>query len=123
MAAASLAGVDGRIASKRETAGMRSRSQEFVEKVAFGRAKAIVANSAAVRDHLTGRGIAADKIEIIYNGIDIERFDSKSEDAAAVREKFGLPADNNIRLITLVANLRHDVKNVPMLLRAARSNH
>ena len=38
MAAAALAGVPARIASKRETGGMRSRAQEFVEKLAFGRA-------------------------------------------------------------------------------------
>ena len=41
MAAATLAGVDSRIASKRETSGMRSRGQDLVEKLAFGRANAI----------------------------------------------------------------------------------
>ena len=48
MAAATLARIPGRVASKRETGGMRSRSQEFVEKLAFTRAKAIVVNSSAV---------------------------------------------------------------------------
>ncbi|MEQ1920976.1 MAG: glycosyltransferase family 4 protein [Pyrinomonadaceae bacterium] len=116
MAAASLAGVKAKVASKRETGGMRSPSQEFVEKLAFGRTDAIVANSAAVRDHLTARGISADKIEVIYNGLDLSRF----ENASGRPEKFGLPTDENIRLVTLVANLRHAVKNVPMFLRAAK---
>ncbi|MGB2753027.1 MAG: glycosyltransferase [Pyrinomonadaceae bacterium] len=116
MAAASLAGVSAKVASKRETGGMRSSSQEFVEKLAFGRADAIVANSIAVRDHLTTRGISSDKINVIYNGLDLSRF----ENAESSREKFGLPTDKNIRLVTLVANLRHAVKNVPMFLRVAK---
>ena len=44
MAAATLAGVKGRVASKRETYEMRSKAQEIVEKMAFGRADAILAN-------------------------------------------------------------------------------
>lgn len=116
MAAASFAGVKAKVASKRETGGMRSSSQDFVEKIAFGRADAIVANSIAVRDHLTGRGISPDKIDVIYNGLDLSRF----EHAESSREKFGLPTDDNIRFVTLVANLRHAVKNVPMFLRAAK---
>ena len=120
MAAATLAGVGARVASKRETGGMRSARQEFVEKLAFGRAGAIVVNSVAVREHLTGRGIAGEKIKIIYNGIDLGRFDDHGRDRAAVCQMLGLPVSEDIRFVTLVANLRHDVKNVPMLLRAAK---
>lgn len=116
MAAASLAGVNAKVASKRETGGMRSASQEFVEKLAFGRADSIIANSVAVRDHLTARGISTDKINLIYNGIDLSRF----ENAESSREKFGLPTDESVRFVTLVANLRHAVKNVPMFLRVAK---
>jgi glycosyltransferase involved in cell wall biosynthesis len=36
---------------------------------------------------------------------------------SSIRERLGV--DDDVRLITLVANLRHDVKNVPMLLRCA----
>ena len=116
MAAASLAGVKAKVASKRETGGMRSPSQEFVEKLAFGRSDAIVANSIAVRDHLTARGFSSDKNDVIYNGLDLSRF----ENAESRPEEFGLPTDKNIRFITLVANLRHSVKNVPMFLRVAK---
>lgn len=119
IAAAALAGVRVRIASKRETGGMRSGLQKFVEKIAFGRAKAIVVNSRAVRDDLIGRAISSAKIHIIYNGIDLERF-AVADDRAAVCSRFGLPTDENIRFVTMVANLRHKVKNVPMFLRAAK---
>lgn len=117
IAAATLAGIPGRVASKRETGGMRSAGQEFVEKLAFGRAKAIVANSKSVRDHLTGLGVATDKIKVIYNGINLGRFDTPKADH---RLRLGLPTGDNVRFITLVANLRHAVKNVPLLLRSAK---
>jgi glycosyltransferase involved in cell wall biosynthesis len=116
MAAASLAGTKAKVASKRETGGMRSSSQGFVEKMAFGRADVIVANSEAVRRHLVERGIATGKINVIYNGLVLDRF----ENAKNGREQFGLPTDEKIRFITLVANLRHAVKNVPMFLRMAK---
>ena len=116
MAAATLAGVPVKIASKRETGGVRSSSQEFVERLAFGRADAIVANSAAVREYLLAGGIASDKIKVVYNGLDLARFDN----AAGSREMLGLPTDESIRFVTLIANLRHSVKNVPMFLRVAK---
>jgi len=120
MAAATLAGVPVRIVSKRETGGMRSGAQKLVEKGVFGRADAIVVNSGAVRDHLIGRSIGSEKIYTIYNGIELERFSIANEDQTTVRGKFGLPIDQNIRFVSLVANLRHEIKNVPMLLRAAK---
>ncbi|MEQ1605316.1 MAG: glycosyltransferase [Pyrinomonadaceae bacterium] len=121
MAAASLAGVKARIASKRETGGMRSGSQDMVEKLAFSRANAIVVNSHSVQKYLELRGIADTKIKVIYNGLDIERFNVTSKGRPVFSQKYSLPDDEGIRLITLVANLRHDVKNIPMLLRAAKS--
>jgi L-malate glycosyltransferase len=119
MAATTIAKIPVRIASKRETGGMRSSAQDFVEKIAFKRASAIVANSAAVKEHLIARGITSSKVRIIYNGIDLERF-GFADDRASVCRRFGLPADEKVRFVTLVANLRHKVKNVPMLLRAAK---
>ncbi len=113
MAAATLAGIRGRIASKRETSQMRSKAQEVVERIAFLRANAIVANSKAVRDFLAARSIPSEKIHVIYNGLDVVRFGKRSADPA----EFGLPSGR--RFVTIVANLRHRVKNLPMLLRAA----
>lgn len=120
MAAAALAGIDGRVASKRETGGMRSKSQEFIEKAAFGRARAIVANSDAVREHLIGRGFSSAKIKLIYNGLDTARFAEPDRSRPDICRQFGLPTSENLSFVTMVANLRHHVKNVPMLLRAAK---
>ncbi len=114
--AATYAGLNARVASKRETDGMRSTAQDFIEGIAFGRAPAIVANSTAVKEYLMGRGIAVAKISVIYNGLDVEKFENAAADG--IREPYGLPS--NVSIVTLVANLRHDVKNIPMLMRAAK---
>jgi len=120
MAAARFAGVPVRIASKRETGGMRSGMQQMIEKAAFQQAKAIVVNSRAVRDHLTAGSIKSEKIYTIYNGIDADRFDAIENDNTSMRERWHLLTDGGARFITMVANLRHTVKNGSMLLRVAK---
>jgi glycosyltransferase involved in cell wall biosynthesis len=120
MLAATLARTPLKIASKRETGGMRSASQKRVEKFAFRLADSIVVNSEAVRDHLLSRSVTPGKISVIYNGLDLERLRPKTNDRVAICRELGLPETGGVRFITLVANLRHEVKNQPMFLRAAR---
>ncbi len=120
MVAATLAGVPALVASKRETSGVRSASQEFVEKLAFGRAHAIVVNSKSVKKYLTDLGINTDKIKVIYNSLDLKRFAKIDQCNSNDLIKLGLPTADDIQFITIVANLRHNVKNLPMLLRASK---
>lgn len=120
MFGAFLAGIKVRIASKRETGGVRSKRQEFIEKIAFGRSSAIVANSEAVKNYLIADGISAKKINVIYNGLDLERLKPKLTNRKEICEKLKLPNAENLRFVTIVANLRHDVKNIPMFLRVAK---
>ena len=120
MFAAQMASVPLAVASKRETGGMRSRWQKRAEKFAFRQANAIVANAEAVKKYLITEGISGDKIKVIYNGLDFERLTPKITDGKTILDELGLPADENIKFITLVANLRHRVKNQPMFLRAAQ---
>lgn len=118
--AAALARVPVRIASKRETGAMRSARQNFFERRVFAQSNAIVANSKAVKNYLIDGGVARDKIEIIYNGLDLERLKPKETNRRKICEDLGLPLDENIKFITLAANLRHAVKNQAMFLRAAK---
>lgn len=122
MAAAMLSrGKIVRIASKRETGGMRSSGQKILEKQVFRFSDAIVVNSQAVREYLLREGVAAAKIEVIYNGLDLDRLTPPQiTDRTRVCKLLGLPAGENIKFITLVANLRHEVKNHPLFLRAAQ---
>ncbi|MBS1794812.1 MAG: glycosyltransferase [Acidobacteria bacterium] len=120
MFAARLARVPLAVASKRETGGMRTKLQKTVEKIAFRQSNAIVVNSAAVKDYLIAEGVTAAKIEVVYNGLDLERLRPPTTDRAAVCGELKLPAAAGLKFVTLVANLRHPVKNQPMFLRAAR---
>jgi glycosyltransferase involved in cell wall biosynthesis len=117
MAAAASAGTFARVASKRETEGVRTKGQDRVERLAFGGSSKIVVNSAAVHEHLTSRGLKESRLELIHNGVDVVAFDAAKSRADKVRREFDLPED--AKLVTVVANLRHDVKNIPMFLRAA----
>jgi len=119
MIGAALARVPVRIAARRETIGWRSNAQKHVERMAYRLAHAIVANAEAVKTQLISEGVAANKIEVVYNGLDLERI----RPASAVREEilasFGLPVEGDLRFVTIVANLRHAVKDHPTFLRAA----
>jgi len=119
MAAATLARVPARIASRRETEGIRSPAKRWLERRAFNRASAIVANAEAIRKQLIAEGLPADKVVTIHNGLDIAHVtpprDVQRDELLA---SFGLP--NSRRFVTIVANMRHVMKDQATFLRAAR---
>jgi glycosyltransferase involved in cell wall biosynthesis len=119
MTVASLAGVRGRIASKRETTGTRTRAQRTAERGAFKLAHAVVANAGAVKEHLIELGVPDDKIVVIYNGLDMTRFHLNG-DAGEALERLHLETLRGRPVITMVANFEHRVKDYPMLLRAVQ---
>lgn len=124
MTAARLAGVRVRIAARRETFGWRTRAQKIVERRAYSLAHAIVANSEAVRRQLQVEGIANRKIVTIHNGIDVDRFvPAPNFNRTEALASFGLPVEPHLHFVTILANLRHEVKDHPTFLRAARQVH
>ena len=119
MLGASLAGVPVRIAARRETAGLRTRAQRFVERSCFRLAHTIAVNSAAVGRELVRDGIPKRKIVTVYNGIDTSRIYPLPElPRAEVLASFNLPHDR--RFVTIVANMRHALKDQATFLRAAQ---
>jgi glycosyltransferase involved in cell wall biosynthesis len=119
MFGAALARVPARVASKRETGGMRTPAQRRVELFAFRLAHAVVANAEAVRQQLVKDGVPARKVSVVYNGLDDERLRPPADfSREAALEDLGLPRGR--RLVTVVANLRHAVKDHPTFLRAAQ---
>ena len=118
MAAALIARVPVRIAAKRET-GMRSSTQSFIERRAFGFAHSIVANAERVKDYLVESGVPGSKISVIYNGVDLQRLIVTQNDRGNILRGFDLPIDDSMQFVTIVANLRSVVKNHRMFLRAA----
>ena len=117
---AKYAGIPVKIASKRETSGMRSDNQNRIEKFVFKIADAITVNAKAVEQYLVKKGVSREKIKLTYNGLDLERLKPKETNREKICDELGLPKDENIKFITLVANLRHTVKNQQMLLRTAK---
>lgn len=121
MAGGALARVPARIASRRETTGWRTKAQKFVERRAYNLAHSIIANAEAVRAQLIKEGVRPDKINTIYNGMDHERvLATPGMQRNEALTLFGLPHNDKSQIVTIVANLRHKVKNHSMFLRAAR---
>ena len=118
MAAGRIAGVSVRIASRRETSGMRTRAQQHVQRLAFALADQIVANSEAVRNALIAEAVDANKITVIHNGFEASRVLNSHCAFDALRLKESVSQDS--RFVTIVANMRHEVKDYPMFLRAAQ---
>ena len=122
MAAATLARLPIRIASMRETGGMRTTAQKRAQRIVYSLAHHVVANSNAVRDTLIAEGIAPEKVTVIYNGLDFERLTVPAASRCETLSNLGLPSEATYhrRFISIVANMRHEVKDYPMFLRAAR---
>ena len=123
MTGAMLTRVPARVASRREIGGIRTSNQKRVERIAFRLATGIVTNAEAVRAQLVSEGVAIEKVRVVYNGLDLNRMapllSSRSETLAVLR----LPPDvtgADRKFVTIVANMRHEVKDHPMFLRAAR---
>ena len=117
MTAAALARVRARIAYKGETDGFRTATQKRLERGAFRLAHRVVANSDAVRRQLISEGLPAGKVVRHYNGLDLKRVAVQSGATPNdILEMLGLPER---RLVTIVANLQHPVKDHPTFLRAA----
>lgn len=120
LAGATLARVPVRIASRRETVGWRTAAQKFVERRAYNLAHAIIANAEAVGAQLIKEGVRPDKIVTIHNSLDLARVCMRQEQRDATLAMLNLARSYNTTFVTMVANLRHPVKNHSMFLRAAR---
>lgn len=57
----------------------------------FNWAHAIIAVSNAVKQHLVAQGMAAERITVVHNGVDLRAM-SRADESAGVREEWGLPA-------------------------------
>lgn len=120
MAGGALARLPVRVASMRETAGMRTSTQKKVQQVAYSLAHHVVANSNAVKQTVIAAGTPAEKITVVYNGLDSARLIPRVTSRGEILSLLGLRLDENRRFVSIVANMRHEVKDYPMLLRAAR---
>lgn len=69
------------------------KTTEEIELDVFHAADLIVGNAQALKDELVARGIQPDKIVIIPNGVDAEKFNPNNS-GAEIREKYGIGKDD-----------------------------
>lgn len=122
MFAGALARVPVRIAARRETTGMRSAAQHKVQGLAYSLAHQVIANSEAGRSQLMAERVKTGKISVIYNGLNTARVAPEpavTRDTALAALGF-TEKHSSRRFVTVVANMRLEVKDYPMLLRTAR---
>lgn len=79
-------------------------------------ADAVVPNSLAGRDLLLQRGIPAEKIRVIYNGVNLERLKADPARVAAIRTRLGVPPGGEV--VGILASLT-PAKDHQTFLRAA----
>jgi len=77
------------------------RLQSMLERSAMQRADAVLGNSRAVIAQLEEEGVPKEKLQLIYNGIDLGRFDI-ADSREAIRHAEGIPEDAFVMI--LVAN-------------------
>ncbi|MEO7715361.1 MAG: glycosyltransferase family 4 protein [Capsulimonas sp.] len=82
------------------------------ERVVFGKSQSVVAVSDGIRRELIGIGVPAERIKVIYNGVDLQEFHPGTEDRAAL----GLPQDTPLALFA--GDIRSPRKNLDTVLKA-----
>jgi glycosyltransferase involved in cell wall biosynthesis len=121
MFAGAVARVPVRVASRRETEGIRSPAKRWVERRAYDLAHAIIANAEAVREQVIKERVSAEKVVTLYNGMDTTRIAPRPDmQRAEALSAFGLPCEAGLRFVSIVANMRHAMKDQPTFLRAAQ---
>jgi L-malate glycosyltransferase len=91
--------------------------------VAFSLAHQVVANSESVRRKLLEAGVNKSRITVIHNGLDLERVmasENLSRDETLSSLGLGHVRSVPRHFVTIVANMRHDIKDYPMFLHAAQ---
>lgn len=82
----------------------------------------VLANSVAIRESLlSDDGFKPEKVRVIYNGIEVEKFsrESRSGENEARDREWLIPGSAGEKWIVLVGNMHSDVKGHPWLIEAA----
>ena len=100
----------------RRARGLGYRVYRTVEDRLSHFADAVVSNSEAGREMLLARGVPAERIRVIYNGVNEARLRPNAERSAAHRARLGVPADGHV--VGILASLT-PAKGHDTFLRAA----
>jgi glycosyltransferase involved in cell wall biosynthesis len=93
-----------------------SRLNTGWEKRAYRNAGMVVAPSEKIREELISIGVPAERIRVIYNGVDLNEFTPQIESNSPLRNELGLKAD--VPLALFVGDIRTPRKNLDTVLKA-----
>lgn len=97
--------------------GMPMR-RRLLRRVAYGLADTVFTVSSDLRDYHAGQaGISPNKVKVLVNGVDSERFSPRPEKKLAFRADFGLPEN---RFLVGTAGRLVAIKDQALLLRTAK---
>ena len=115
--AARLAGVPAIISSRRDLAHFdwyQGKRRHWLRRIQ-NLSGVVLANATPIRDALIAEdGFAPEKLRVIHNGVDTEKFQRAKRDRARM-----FPNLSNERLVVLVGNMHSDVKGHPWLIASA----
>lgn len=77
----------------------------------YRRAELMVPVTRSFAEHLRGRGVAEDRIEVVTNGIDVDAVSGRT-DPAATRKRLGLPEDAFIGAFIGTIGMAHGIGTV-----------
>ncbi len=111
---AAAAGGAGAAASDATSTRERYRRRDATELRAMLAADAVVTLSATMRDDIVARGVPAERVSIVPNGVDVRSFAPRRPDPA-LRERYGL---GDRYLIGYISNLDHPREGQETLIEA-----
>ena len=115
--AARLAGVPAIVSSRRDLAHFdwyQGKRRHWLRRIQ-NLSAVVLANATPIRDALISEdGFAPEKLRVIHNGVDTEKFQRAKGDRARL-----FPDVGNETLVVLVGNMHSDVKGHPWLIAAA----
>lgn len=115
--AARLAGVPAIVSSRRDLAHFewyQGKRRHWLRRIQ-NLSGVVLANATPIRDALISEdGFAPEKLRVIHNGVDTEKFQRAQRDRARL-----FPDVGNEILVVLVGNMHSDVKGHPWLIAAA----
>ncbi len=103
--------------------GLGSEVIRHLERSMADSADKIVTVSYAMKDHLTSLGYPRERIHVVWNGVDPEKYDPekvKSDRIQALRSWYGIDSDESVVLfvgrLTRVKGVRNLVQSIPLVV-------
>jgi glycosyltransferase involved in cell wall biosynthesis len=90
------------IASERSVDTWKKFPHKIVDRLLSKKTDLIISNSKAVYEFVISEGISANKCNIIYNGVDIEKANNNNKSPNIIKDEINIPLDKII--IGIVAN-------------------